>query len=151
MDSGKYIEIIRDLTIQTLKRLEEDHAGNSLNDLFFQVDQQNGEVTIFDENEKPFGKEVIFDWVLPELDEEGFYSKIIPILKKIMHLLNEKNAFNKICIEKPFSASLVNENFDVVEELLFLDDDTLKLDDELWKDMDKELDAFLKDLLSDTK
>ena len=68
-----------------------------------------------------------------------------------MFSLNEKSVFDKIFIEKPFSVSLVNDGFDVVEELLFLDDDTLKLDDELWKDMDKELDAFLRDLLSDTK
>ena len=151
MDSGKYIEIIRDLTIQALKRLDEDHTGDSLNDLFFQVDQQSGEVAVFDENENPFGKEVVFDWVLPELDEEEFYSRIVPELKKAMSLLNEKNTFDKIYIEKPFSVSLVNDGFDVIEELLFLDDDTLKLDDELWKDMDKELDAFLKELLSDTK
>ena len=149
MDSSKYIEIISDLTIQALKSLGDDHAGSPLNDLFLQVDQQSGEVLVFDENEKPFGKEVVFDWVLPDLDEEDFYAKIVPELKKAVFLLDEKNTFDKIYIEKPFSVSLVNENFDVLEELLFLDDDTLKLDDELWKDMDKELDAFLKELLSD--
>ena len=151
MNSGKHIEIIQDLTTQAINSLGEDHAGDPLNDLFLQVDQQTGEVAVFDENERLFGKEVVFDWVLPDLEEEDFYAKIVPELKKIMFSLNEKNVFDKIFIEKPFSVSLVNDGFDVVEELLFLDDDTLKLDDELWKDMDKELDAFLKDLLSDTK
>jgi len=151
MNSGKHIEIIQDLTVQAIDALGEDHAGNPLNDLFLQVDQQNGEVSVFDENEKLFGKEVVFDWVLPDLDEDDFFAKIMPELKKIMFSLNEKSVFDKIFIEKPFSVSLVNDGFDVVEELLFLDDDTLKLDDELWKDMDKELDAFLRDLLSDTK
>jgi len=151
MSSGKYIEIIQDLTIQAINGLGEDHAGNPLNDMFLQVDQQNGEVSVFDENEKLFGKEVVFDWLLPNLEEDDFFAKIVPELKKIMFSLNEKSVFDKIFIDKPFSVSLVNDSFDVVEELLFLDDDTLKLDDELWKDMDKELNVFLKNLLSDTK
>ena len=151
MDSAKHIEIIQELMLQAVNSVGDDYAGNPLNDLFLQVDQQSGEVSVFDENEKLFGKEMVFDWVLPDLDEDAFYSKIVPELKKVMVLLNEKNLFDKIFIEKPFSISLANEGFGVVEDLLFLDDETLKLDDELWKDMDKELDAFLKDLLSDTK
>ncbi|MDD6211031.1 MAG: hypothetical protein PUB21_10545 [Bacteroidales bacterium] len=140
---------MRNLFIQALNRLEEENAGNPLSDLFVQVDQQNGEVSIFDDTENLLGKEVVFDWVLPDMEEEKFDAKVTGDLKEVVNGLNEKGAFDKIYVVKPFSVSLVNDDFGVIEELLFLDDEMTKLDDELLKDMDKELDDFLKKLLSD--
>ena len=52
---------------------------------------------------------------------------------------------------KPFSISLTDEDFSVIEELLFLDDETLRLDDPLLKNLDADLDEFLSELLSDVK
>ena len=37
------------------------------------------------------------------------------------------------------------------EELLFIDDDVLRLDDPLLKDLDADLDDFLANLLADVK
>ena len=55
------------------------------------------------------------------------------------------------CFLKPFSVSLTDEDFSVIEELLFLDDENLRLDDPLLKDLDADLDDFLAKLLSDVK
>ena len=52
---------------------------------------------------------------------------------------------------KPFSVSLTDEDFVVIEELLFIDDDMLLLDDPLLKDLDADLDKFLADLLADVE
>ena len=48
---------------------------------------------------------------------------------------------------KPYSFVLVDEDKETVAELLLIDDDTLLVDDELLKGLDKELDEFLKNLL----
>jgi hypothetical protein len=151
MNSAKHIEIIRNLILQAMNCLEEDQVGNPLSDLFIQVDRQNGEVAVVADNEETLAKEVVFDWVQPDEEEEVFYSGIAPDLKTAVGQLNGREVFDKIYIVKPFSVSLVNEDLSVMEELLFLDDDTLKLDDDIWKAMDKELDLFLKGLLSDPK
>ncbi|GAE16949.1 hypothetical protein JCM6292_3463 [Bacteroides pyogenes JCM 6292] len=50
-------------------------------------------------------------------------------------------------ILKPYSFVLVDEEKETVAELLLIDDDTLLLNDELLKGLDKELDNFLKELL----
>jgi len=42
---------------------------------------------------------------------------------------------------------LVDEDKETVAELLLVDDDTILVDDELLKGLDKELDEFLKNLL----
>ena len=52
---------------------------------------------------------------------------------------------------KPLSVSLTDEDFVVIEELLFIDDDMLRLDDPLLKDLDADLDDFLANLLADVK
>jgi hypothetical protein len=52
---------------------------------------------------------------------------------------------------KPFSINLTDDNFAVIEELFFLDEDLLKSEAPLLKDLDVELDIFLEKLLSDVK
>ena len=48
---------------------------------------------------------------------------------------------------KPYSFVLVDEEKETVAELLLIDDDTILVNNELLKGLDKELDDFLKDLL----
>ena len=62
---------------------------------------------------------------------------------------NMKDAgdFDKVTILKPYSFVLVDEEKETVAELLLIDDDTILVNDELLKGLDKELDDFLKDLL----
>ena len=62
-----------------------------------------------------------------------------------------KNSFDAPRFLKPFSVSLTDEDFVVVEELMFLDDDLLRLDDPLLQNLDKDLDDFLAKLLPDIK
>lgn len=58
-----------------------------------------------------------------------------------------RGAFDKLTIMKPFSFVLVDDDKETIAELLLLDDDTLLVNEELLKGLDEELDAFLKDLL----
>ena len=72
-------------------------------------------------------------------------------LKAVLAVLVTKKVFDNPCFLKPFSVSLTDEDFSVIEELLFLDDENLRLDDPLLKDLDADLDDFLAKLLSDVK
>ena len=151
MNPVKHLEIIRNLFIQVMDSLEEGYTVNPLSDLFIQVDRQSGEVFILNNDEETLAKETVFDWVQLDKEEREFYPEIVPELKSVISRLNEKNIFDKLYVVKPFSITLVNEEFKAIEKLLFLDDDTLKLDNNIWKTMNKELDDFMKNLFSDTK
>jgi hypothetical protein len=72
-------------------------------------------------------------------------------VKAVLTILSTKNIFDVPRFMKPLSVSLTDEDFVVIEELLFIDDDMLRLDDPLLKDLDADLDDFLANLLADVK
>lgn len=61
--------------------------------------------------------------------------------------MKDAGDFDKVSILKPYSFVLVDEDKETVTELLLVDDDTMLVNDELLKGLDKELDDFLKELL----
>ena len=67
--------------------------------------------------------------------------------RQILCRMKEAGDFEKITILKPYSFVLVDEEKETVAELLLIDDDTILVNDELLKGLDKELDDFLKELL----
>ena len=70
------------------------------------------------------------------------------ILKGALNAIKDEGELDHICLMKPYSFVLVDDDKETVSELLLVDDeDTMLLDDELLKGLDEELDAFLKDLL----
>ena len=83
------------------------------------------------------------------MDNQAFEVELIALLRSVTTSLAARQAFDQPNISKPFSVSLVDDDFSIIEELLFLDDDTFRLDDPLLKDLDSDLDSFLNDLLAD--
>ena len=61
--------------------------------------------------------------------------------------MKDAGDFDKVTILKPYSFVLVDEEKETIAELLLVDDDTILVNDELLKGLDKELDEFLKELL----
>ena len=80
-------------------------------------------------------------------DGDDFMENVKPNLKSILCRMKDAGDFDKVTILKPYSFVLVDEDKETVAELLLIDDDTLLVDDELLKGLDKELDEFLKNLL----
>ncbi|MDR1918191.1 MAG: hypothetical protein LBQ65_00920 [Tannerellaceae bacterium] len=144
-NNAKVQSIIENAFASVIKELTTNES--LISDLYVQADAESGELQIFGEEENLLDKIIIFDWV--NSDEASFYKKVSPAVKTALTTLTAKNQFNHACFLRPFSVSLVDEDFAVMEELLFIDDDTFRLDDPLLKDLDSDLDLFLKELLSD--
>ena len=146
------VQTVIEAAFQTaIDRLAADTAGNLLSDLYVQVDQETGELQIYDEEEHLIEKTIIYDWVNSQEAEEQFVKRVVGILKNVLATFATKNSFDAPRFLKPFSVSLTDEDFVVVEELMFLDDDLLRLDDPLLQNLDKDLDDFLATLLPDIK
>ncbi len=115
-------------------------------DIHLQPKQDSGELVIFNDDDEELSRTIIEEWV--EYEGENFYSQAERILRGDLNTLKEKGALDKVCIMKPYSLVLVDDDKETVSELLLIDDeDTLLLSEELLKGLDEELDAFLKDLL----
>lgn len=115
-------------------------------DIHLQPNSESGELIIFDDDDQELSRTIINEWV--EYESDDFYTVVEPILRAEVEALKESEKLEKLCLMKPYSFVLVDEDKETVAELLLVDeDDTLLLNDELLKGLDEELDAFLKDLL----
>ena len=115
-------------------------------DIHLQPNSESGELIIFDDDDQELSRTIINEWV--EYESDDFYTVVEPILRAEVEALKESGKREKLCLMKPYSFVLVDEDKETVAELLLVDeDDTLLLNDELLKGLDEELDAFLKDLL----
>ena len=111
-----------------------------------QPNSESGELIIFDDDDQELSRTIINEWV--EYESDDFYTVVEPFLRAEVEALKESGKLEKLCLMKPYSFVLVDEDKETVAELLLVDeDDTLLLNDELLKGLDEELDAFLKDLL----
>lgn len=152
INAAKVQSIIESTFISAIESITENGAGNLISDLYVQVEQETGELQIFDESENLLNKVVIFDWLNKKDDDEDvFFKQIAATLKAVLTVVSTKGLFDNSYLMKPFSVSLTDESFVIIEELLFIDDEFLRLDDPLLQDLDMELDDFLANLLSDIK
>ena len=115
-------------------------------DIHLQPNSESGELIIFYDDDQELSRTIINECV--EYESDDLYTVVEPILRAEVEALKESGKLEKLCLIKPYSFVLVDEDKETVAELLLVDeDDTLLLNDELLKGLDEELDAFLKDLL----
>ena len=148
-NNAKVQSVIESVFQSVVVKLSDNASTILVSDLFIQVDQETGEVQIFDDAENLLDKVVIFDWINKNEEESTFIIRITTTLKSVLSLLSVKGAFEKKNISIPFAVSLTDEDFSVIEELLFIDEDITRVDDPLLQNLDEDLDLFLAKLLSD--
>lgn len=117
----------------------------AVTDIHLQPDQSSGQLTIYNDDDEELANVMIEEWAT--YDGDDFLENIEPSLRNILCKMKEAGDFDKVTILKPYSFVLVDEEKETVAELLLMDDDTILVNDELLKGLDKELDNFLKDLL----
>lgn len=143
--------VLESFLTSAIQKMVEDTKLNDISDIYLQADAESGELQVYDEAENLVDKTIIFDWVNNSEEESVFNKRVASAVKQALSALASKNVFENSHFVKPLSISLTDESFVDIEELLFLDDDTLRLDDPLLKDLDADLDDFLAKLLSDVE
>ncbi len=133
---------------QAMSQFESANSGDMLSDIYIKIDLENGKLLIFDDMENLLSENNIEVWE-DDQNQDAFAGLFLQTTKPVIQDLHKEGLFEKEYIFKPFSINLVDDNFILVEELFFLDDDTLKLDGESLLDLDKELDDFLQNLMKD--
>lgn len=150
-NNAKIQSVLETTFTSAIGKLTADDSNSYHSDLYVQADPESGELQIYDEEERLLDKTIVFDWVGCPCEEDKFNKQVANTVKSVLTLLVAKNIFDSPHITKPFSVNLTDEDFVVIEELLFLDDEFLRADDPLLKDLDADLDDFLAKLLSDVE
>lgn len=114
-----------------------------LTDIHLRVNQETGEFVAFDDDDREITRSVIEQWI-NNIDND-FYEQITSVIRKCIE--RHKDIVEQMSILKPYSFVLENEEKDSVAELYVVDDDMVIISPELMADLDKDLDAFLENLL----
>ena len=115
-------------------------------DIHLQPHPDSGELLVFNDEDEELARGIVDDWV--DYEGDDFLAQVEPVLRNAVFRLQEEGDLNALCLMKPYSFVLVDEEKETVADLLVVDDEeTLLLDDELLKGLDEELDAFLRNLL----
>ncbi len=140
---------------QLIERLFEDltTAGHArclkehLNDLFVRVNMATGEVSLYGDGDELLNSIEIYGWI--KEDALRPTPEMVDTLYSVIAKLDSRAYWDSPYFERPFSIELVTAEFETIEHLLFLDDDTIKLSAPLLEGMNEDLDKFMADLLGD--
>ena len=125
----------------------------SLTDMYVQVKYDEQLFSVFDDTENVLAQatiEELEEWHGAN-DDENSNEALIVLLKKVLAQESVDKALHSLDIIPPFSVVLVDGAMEPVADLVTLDDENVYLHDDFWEKMDKELDDFFEELMSDTK
>ena len=128
-----------------LNHFEVQNKADTLSDLYLYFDEENAALIVYDDVENRLTDVELDNFA--EFSGQSYEKELIEAGKIAAENLDKVDFFNKEYILKPFAISLVDADFIVSEELIFIDDETLKLDNSLLENLDKELNDFLKELM----
>ncbi|MBO6187665.1 MAG: hypothetical protein J6O23_04075 [Prevotella sp.] len=143
-------------TEQTLQQLERalrkvaekfpaSEEASLLTDIHLQVNQETGELTVFDDDDKEITRCVVEQWI--GNTDSSFYSDAAAVLRSLFS--KHAKMFEQMSILKPYSFVLENDDHEHLAELYLVDDDTVIISKELMTGLDKDLNDFLAKLLSE--
>ena len=116
----------------------------SVTDFHLYVNGETGTLTIYNDDDKPLARVHIKEW--EHTHDEKEYEKE---LRHELGKMQEDGIFDSLNIAKPYSFVLVDEEKEAIVDLLYIDDDTVILNEDLLKGFDEEMNEFLKHLLED--
>ena len=125
------------------EKFPKDQEASVLTDIHIRVVQETGEMLFFDDDDKELNRCVIEQWM--DNKDDDFYESVTTILRKGIEA--DKDLLENLSILKPYAFVLEDDDREAVAELYVVDDDTVIIDTELMKDLDKDLDDFFENLL----
>lgn len=136
---------VRSLFMRAIDSLSCEYKGSSLTDIFVLIDAESGELLIYDDEGHCIVKDVVDSWTNYNSEDSHVH-----VLRTVLEEINLENGFQSLNVFTPFSISLVDENFEVREELLVIDDEsTVRIEADFLDRLDKDFDLFLEKLLKD--
>ena len=119
--------------------------ASQLTDIHLRVSQESGELTAFDDDDKEITRCVVEQWI--DNKDDTFYSDVATVLRNALN--KQKKQIEEMSILKPYSFVLEDEDHENLEELYVVDDDTVIIDEELMKGLDKDLTDFMNKLFAE--
>ena len=117
--------------------------SSALTDIHLRVSQDTGEMLAFDDNEQEITRCVVEQWI--DAKDEDFYDEIALLLQDSLQKMS--NVIDDMGLLKPYSFVLEDDDRNHIAELYLSDDNMTIIGGELLRDLDKDLDTFMENLL----
>jgi serine protease inhibitor len=134
---------------RAIRKIAEKFPANDdatlMTDIHIRVTQETGELMAFDDDDNEITRCVVEQWI--DNKDDDFYASATTALRTVVN--KQKNTIDKMSILKPFSLVLEDDDKETVAELYVADDDTVIIDEELMKGLDKDLDNFFEKLIKE--
>lgn len=129
-------------------------GGLVLADMYVRVKTDDLAFVVYDDVDNVLSQttlDALADWK-NGIDDEEWDESLIRLLRGIFTSDTEiVQAFETLEVQSPFSVVLVDDEMEPLEELLTIDRDNIYFEDNFWEKVDKELDDFFDQLMSDVK
>ncbi len=147
MSSSNKEPLILERLFRSLTEETAPHKLRSgITDLFIRINQETGEISLYGDDDELITSTIIFSWVGKE---PKHFEQISRSIKDVINKLQHEGYWEQDVFERPFSIELVTESFETIEELLFIDDELVKVTTPLLENLDAELSAFIDKLMTD--
>lgn len=137
---------LREAIVQMTKRFTTTEE-TIVTDFHFQVNTESGNLSIFDDDDNTLSTAHIAEW--EKLHQEDCYEVIENELRKVLNEIQKEGVLDNMNVPKPYSCLLVDEDKETIVDLLYVDDETYIITNDLLEGFDKEMDEFLKHLLEE--
>ena len=145
--SSTSIESIKNSIQTAIKELKSRDEQPLVTDIYIQPNSDSGALQITDDNDTIIASTQVEEWI--ECNNDNFLDDIAIELRNLLQQEKDSGLFKSLDILKPYSFVLLDEDGETQEDLLYIDDDILIVNEELLKGLNEELDDFLKHLLED--
>ena len=116
-----------------------------LTDIHLRVNQETGELVAFDDDDNEINRCIVEQWI--DNKDDTFYADAASTLRMVLN--KHQQQIEAMSILKPYSFVLEDEDHENLEELYVVDDDTVIIDEELMKGLDKDLTDFMNKLFEE--
>ena len=121
------------------------NEASILTDIHLRVNQETGELVAFDDDDNEVNRCIVEQWI--DNKDDTFYADVASILRTMLN--KNQQMIESMSILKPYSFVLEDEDHENIEELYVIDDDTVIIDEELMKGLDKDLTDFMDKLFAE--
>lgn len=141
---------VSDATIAQLERFIKKIAQKfpsseepvTMTDIHIMLSQDTGELMAFDDNDKEITRCVVDEWINSSASD--FYDIVAGTVRDLLARMHE--VADGLCILKPYSFILENDEREHLCELYIADSDIRIIGGDLMNGLDEDLDKFLADL-----
>lgn len=148
-EKPKVQSILESVFVNAIEKLSKVDSGRLIGELYVQLDMTAGEIQVYDDQEVLLEKNIIFDWA--DRSERGVrsYKQPLHFIRVALAALKFRKMFDRPVFMRPLVISLVDENFNEIEEVYSLEETDAVPEGRLMKNLEQELQIFSKKLFAD--